>query len=799
MTAKTTKAMLLDADYINEDQKSIIRLFVRNKDKLEIFKDTDFHPYFYVTADDSKKAVNEIKEMVFDENSKVKDAEIVKKKSGTAIKVSFNLVHELIKAREKIMGLPSVLEKHEYDIPFAERYLSDKMLEPMNGIEIKSENDLIESVKSFDSDFDFKLGAFDLETYAKGRFSDPKKDRILMASYADGKEDIVFTDKKAMGKIKYVKLGESEKEIIEKLIKKIKKENLDLLVTYNGDSFDMPYLTERAHLVNLKADLSSDDSEPKIRRMGMNNAVQLRGVQHFDAYRLMRMLGRFSVVDLIKYDLESVNQKIFGEFKEKITAKEMMKIWESEKELERLADYNLEDSQATLKLAKEYLPLIVEICKLVKLPVFMVNRSSASTLVERLLLNKCFETGTLVPNRPDGGVINQRMMQSFSGGFVREPQRGLHENLAVLDFSSLHPTIIISHNISPETLNCNHRGCLKNESPTGQCFCTEKEGFLSSILQDLFNRRMEIKKKLKTVDKKDKKYNLLNARQHALKIILNSFYGYLGYARSRWYSRECAQAVTSWSQHYVKWVGDEADKEGFETIYADTDSAFLLMKNKTQKDVNEFVKKINTKLPGIMNLDLQGFYKRAIFVTNREGTGAAKKRYALIDEKDNLKIVGFEYVRRDWSGIAKETQKNVIEAVLKEGKPERAVKIVRDAVDRLKKGEVPNKELLIYTQLKKPLAKYNAIGPHVAAAKKAISRGKAIDVGSVIEYIITKSGKSISDKAELVEFVKEGNYDADYYIGHQVIPAVIRILAELGYDKQDLIQGGKQHTLNSFC
>ncbi|MFH1239746.1 MAG: DNA-directed DNA polymerase [Candidatus Diapherotrites archaeon] len=799
MVVKTTKALLLDADYINEDGKSIIRLFVRNKDRLEIFKDAEFHPYFYAVVNDAKKAVNEIKEMVFGENSKVRDAKIIEKKSGNTIKVSFNLVQELIHAREKITELSSVIEKHEYDIPFAERYLIDKMLEPMNGIEIKSENGLIKSVKSFDSDFDFKLGAFDLETYSKGRFSDPKKDRILMASYADGKDDVVFTDKKAMSKIKYVKVFESEKQMIEKLIEKIKKENLDLLVTYNGDSFDIPYLTERAHLFKLKADLGSDGSEPKEKRMGMNNAVQLRGVQHFDAYRLMRMLGRFAVVDLIKYDLESVNQKIFGEAKEKITAENITKFWDTEKELKRLADYNLEDSKVTLKLAKEYLPLIIEICKLVKLPVFMVNRSSASTLVERLLLNKCFETETLVPNRPEGGVVNQRLMQSYSGGFVREPRRGLHENIAVLDFSSLHPTIIISHNISPETLNCEHKECKKNESPTGQCFCTKKEGFLSSILQDLFNRRMEIKKKLKTIDKKDKKYNILNARQLALKIILNSFYGYLGYARSRWYSRECAQAVTSWSQHYVKWVGNEADKEGFETIYADTDSAFLLIKDKTQKDVTEFVKKINTKLPGIMNLDLQGFYKRGLFVTKREGTGAAKKRYALIDEKDNLKIVGFEYVRRDWSGIAKETQKSVIEAVLKEGKPERAVKIVRDVVDRLKKGKVPNKELLIYTQIKRPLAKYDAIGPHVAAARKAIARGKTIDVGSVIEYVITKSGKSISDKAELVEFVKEGNYDADYYIGHQVIPAVIRILAELGYNEQDLIQGGKQHTLNSFC
>ena len=89
-------------------------------------------------------------------------------------------------------------------------------------------------------------------------------------------------------------------------------------------------------------------------------------------------------------------------------------------------------------------------------------------------------------------------MQSFEGGFVREPKPGLHERIAVLDFSSLHPSIMVSHNISPDSMDCRHEECkAKNCAPTNHWFCTKKDGFLSSIIKDLFERRMALKKKLK--------------------------------------------------------------------------------------------------------------------------------------------------------------------------------------------------------------------------------------------------------------------------------------------------------------
>lgn len=803
---KKATGTLLDIDY-EYGKKSIIRLFFSTKKGKLIVRDSSFKPYFYVIVKgEPEKAVEKIRETELNETKPAR-IEIVERKTKPekeakkVLKLVFDSTKEVKDYREKVRELPFVLQKREFDIPYAKRYLIDSNLEPLSEfeIELSEEKKELKSInKKSNKTPNLKIGAFDLETYCKKRFSDSAKDEIITASYVDESEKVVYSTKKISHK-NAVKV-ENEKELIEKLVEKINQKDLDIICTYNGDSFDFPYLRERGKKLGVKVKIGADGSEPKFMRKGIESAARVTGRQHLDVYQMVRILSRFGIVNLLKMDLESVNKTLFGEEKEKLSAEEMVELWDNEKNLERIAQYNQEDSEATLRIAKEFLPLFLEIAKLVNRTLFDITRSGASRLVEALLMIKSHNKKVLIPNKPSHQKAKQRMMQSFKGGFVREPVPGLHEAIAVLDFASLHPTIMISHNISPDTVNCEHKECKqKNRAPSKHWFCTKRTGFLSSILEELFNKRMELKKKMKKTKKNTPEHNLLDARQHALKILLNSFYGTLGFAHFRWYSRESAMAVTSWSRKYVKGVGKEAEKAGFKTLYGDTDSALIKIPNKKSKeDVKKFVDKINSKLPGVMNLELEGFYKRGIFVTKKTSKKAAKKRYALIDYNDKLEIVGFEYVRRDWAKIAKDTQKNVIKAVLKEGKPDKAIQIVKDTIKKLQGGEVKKENLTIYSQIKKPIKKYESIGPHIAAAKKAIARGKDLGTGSMIGYIVTRSGGSISEKAQLEEFVAEGNYDADYYIKHQVLPAVMKIIRELGYSKEDLIYGGKQSSLEAF-
>jgi len=199
-----------------------------------------------------------------------------------------------------------------------------------------------------------------------------------------------------------------------------------------------------------------------------------------------------------------------------------------------------------------------------------------------------------------------------------------------------------------------------------------------------------------------------------------------------------------------------------------------------------------------MELEFEGFYPRGVFVSKKTGEEkGAKKKYAMISEDGRIKIRGFELVRRDWSVIAKETQRKVLEAILKEGSKEKAVKIVKESIERLRSGNVPMEELVIITQLNKdPRGGYDVKSPELSAANRLMKAGKQVERGSIISYVITRKGSTISEKAVPLEMAED--YDADYYINNQVLPAVMKILKELGYDEYSLKVGGKQKGLDSF-
>ncbi len=791
MEERKFEALLLDIIYEDNEEFSMIKVFVNEKGKSYWLTDNTFHPYLYITG---SVDIEKLKKKKFGEDGyNILEIKKTKKEAfgNIAYQIYFKKVSQLIEAKKDFneMGV----QKYEYNIPFSKRYLIDKNLAPGGMVEISSKNNEIISIKNSEKEktVKYNMGAFDLETQLGERF-EIGKEPILMASIATEKKSWAYSyDTK---KVKGLEIVENEERVLDKLNKDINE--MDFIVTYNGDNFDFPYVKKRAE--KFKKEFLINGKNIRIKRHGMDNAVELKGKQHIDAYQIMRFMQRTGSVNIVKLDLENVSEKVFGIKKEKLNPLQISNYWQgTKKELERLVDYNLKDSETTLRIAKDFLPLFVEISKLTSETLSESTRRTTSQMVEDLLLKEVHKRGIIAPNKPHEGEIRERMERQLKGAFVKEPMAGLHENIVVLDFASLYPSIITSHNISPEKLNCEHKECKKNISPDGTWFCTREKGLVPEILEKMLKQRLKLKKEYKKKKKEGVDDKILFAKQWALKIILNSTFGYLGYPRARWYSFDSASAILSWARKYIHETIAKAEKEGFKVLYSDTDSLFLITKEK-KKDIEEFIEKINDSLPEDMELELDGFYKRGIFVTKKEG-GAAKKRYALIDESDNLKIVGFEYVRRDWCKLAKETQRKVIELVLKEGKPDKAAEYVRGIIKELNEGKVKKEELTIITLLKRKVEDYDSIGPHVAAAKKAIARGKDIGVGSLLSFIITKgNGKNIGDKAELEEFVEEGNYDSEYYIENQILPAVIKIIRELGYSREDLIQGGKQSGLGAW-
>lgn len=827
MALKRRRAFFIDASYTVKKGKTYISLILKGKRRsYKLFYQYD--PYFIVDAPLDKKDLL-LQVSAFNRQSlriSPTRAEEVEMQVGLAKKKMLKLYCNepsdvpLIKAQ---VPFPC----HEYNIPFARRFLFDMKLVPLNVVTYEREGRVIKRILSVKSgEPKLSVMSFDIETYNPAGAPREEKDPIIMMSYAlsDGAK------KKGKGVVTYKKSAHSfveklpdEKAMLERFFKIVEDEDPDILLGYNSSNFDLPYLEKRANANKMKLALGRFGGDVKPVKKGLINGMRINGRVHVDLYPMVKFFGFIGIIKTQKFTLDAVSEDVLGKAKVKISKEDIWKQWDSN-DIEHLCEYSLVDAELTLELGERLLPIEFEMSNVAKMPLFETALSTSGQLVENLLMYHATEKGMLIPGKPEGDSIGERLAAPIQGAFVKLPEPGIYENVAVLDFRGLYPSIIVSYNIDPGTLigtdgihgggngvsggmrpeghGAKHESNdAKRESgdsfvsPTGAMFSKKETGLIPFVLDYLIDMRMVLKKKLKTLDKSSDEYVRLNARSHAFKILANSFYGYMGYARSRWYSRPCAESVTAWGRKHIMETIETAEKSGFQVLYADTDSVFILYKDK--KDVIEFMNKVNASLPQKMELELEGFFPRGVFVSKKgaEERGA-KKKYALLGEDGRIKIRGFELVRRDWSKIAKETQLKVLEAILKEGSKEKAAKIIRDVVVRLQSGKVPLEMLAISTQLNKDPGSYEVKSPELSAAMKLAKAGIAADKGTMISYVVGRSGKTISEKAEPLELAKD--YDPDYYINNQIMPAVMKIMKELGYDEYSMKVGGKQKSLEQF-
>ncbi|MBT5021297.1 hypothetical protein HOK51_09185 [Candidatus Woesearchaeota archaeon] len=811
----------IDFKYRIVGGKAIIYIYGRTKDGQRIcIKDPNFEPYFYIIPEpntNTDQLIKKAKEAVVEKRGfegNIVRTEMVEKKFKNqtiqAIKAYANIPRSVPHLRKEIRGYEGVETILEYDILFARRYILDKHLIPLTltrvqGKFVEERNRVpvfeITNIEPESSDTydEPKILAFDIEVYnPRGKVSMPEKFPIVMLSLYGKNFKKVITWKKFKTNHNYIEFVDGEAELIEKFKEYVEEQAPDLLVGYYSDGFDFPYILTRAEKYKIKLDMNSDYST--VKKSGREfSEVITTGMIHLDIINFIRrVISRKLKTDSLK--LGDVATELLGDTKDDVDINLLAQAWdETQPLLSDFAKYNLKDSKLTYELTEKALPNLIELVKLVGQPISAINKMSFSQYVEWFLMRYTSEFNMLIPNRPGYNQLTERKGERVKGAFVFEPKPGLYHNIVVFDFRSLYPTIITAHNISPETINCD---CCENEvkhvpiDNKNLWFCKKKKGFFSSVLTEVITRRMRIKEIIKTAD--EKKQVLLDARQDSLKILANAFYGYLGFFAARWYSKDCARSVTGYGRDYIHKVINGANEKGFEVIYSDTDSIFLNLKGKSNEDAIKFMEEVNYDLPGLMELEYEGFYPAALFVSAKSSDEGAKKKYALIDEDGYITIKGFEAVRRNWSIIAKEVQQKVINILLRDNEPQKAYDHVKDVIHKLRKREVPVKKVIINTQLTKPISEYDNIGPHVAVAKRMHAKGVEIVPGMIISYVVTVGKDKIRDRAKTPDEIENNEYDPDYYINHQIIPAVDRLLNVFGYSKDDLAEKKGQKKLDAF-
>lgn len=743
------------------------------------------------------------------EKVELKDKNFLGKKVK-ALKIFATNYKDLHDVADKL-DFKEIEKRRGYDLGYVTHYINEKKINPLQWYEIEGEvldnsmnfggidsclnvNYCIEmkSAKKIENEkFEPRVLCYDIET------DDLKigKGEILMVSLVGKNYQKVISWKKFESKKDYIDFVKDEAELIEKFCEEVKKYAPDFLIGYFSDGFDLPYLKARGEKLKVKLELGIDGSCPKFSR-GSLLTGKIDGIVHIDLLRFIKT-AYSQYMQSETLSLNEVAKEFLGDTKKDFKIEHSSKV----KDWEKYHEYNLHDSVLVKDLFEKFWPDMQEFTKVVKEPVFDVSRFGLSKIVESYILHNLERFNEIPEKRPTYNEISERKSSGgVEGAFVLEPKPGIYEKIAMFDFTSMHTSIIISHNISKGTLlekkekNAYESPEIEVQGKKKRFYFSKEKGFFPELLNEIFLMR----KKYKAEFKKNPS-PVTKARSNAFKVLSASVHGYIGFFGARYYSWESSASILAYVRKFNKGTIEKIKNLGHEVIYGDTDSIAFLRNGKSEKEIKELLKKLNSELPGIMHLELEDFYKRGIWVTTRAGKTGAKKKYALLDKKNNLKIRGFETVRRDWCKLSRELQNKIIKQILNDGDEKKALELLKEVVKKLKERKINLENLIIKTQLKKPLSEYKAEGPHVVAAKKMKEQKIPVDAGRLIEYYIAETRdkkKLVRDKVKLP--TEKGEYNIEYYLNRQILPAVENIFHVFGIEVKEIIDGDSQNKLGKW-
>ncbi|MEZ5064785.1 MAG: DNA polymerase II [bacterium] len=687
--------------------------------------------------------------------------------------------------RDRLFG--AGIPTHEADVRFAYRYLIERGIR--GGVAIEGEARTHSGVAVFRnpevwpaSDVKPALGclSIDIET-------DPTARQLLsVALVGCGVSDVMLLTEAGQSCPEGAIPFPSEEDLLRAFVRRVRELDPDVITGWNVVDFDLFVLARMAQHRGVPLMLGRDDEPMRLRPSrapGIQHDVTIAGRVVLDGIQLLR--GAFVRFD--SYSLENVSREVLGEGKTLSgpdRAEAILESWRHDRET--FVDYNRHDAQLVLDILDrlKLLDLSVERSLLTGMPLDRVAASIAS--FDFLYLTELGRRRLVAPSVDDA---SRELPQA--GGTVLEAIPGLHSFVLVLDFLSLYPSVIRTFGIDP--LGRLDLARLEREqgeqpdvivAPNGARFPREP-GILPRILDDLMPRRAAAKARGDQV------------ASQAIKILMNSFYGVLGTSACRFASPDLANAITGFGREMLLWMRDRVEARGHRVLYGDTDSLFVesgaenaeaahaigeRLAEELNAELAEHVKE-TWRVESLLTLEFEKVFLRLFLPPLRHSTAGAAKRYVgLEDAKPEPKVVftGMEVVRRDWTELAKQVQRELYRRFFAEESP---ADYLERVVAEVRAGE--RDEWLVYRKgLRKKLSSYTAnVPPHVAAARKLPGRP-----GSVIEYVITSNGP------EPLADVKSP-LDREHYVQKQIRPVAEPVLAELGLDFDVVVGDDRQLAL----
>ncbi|MCB0276522.1 MAG: DNA polymerase II, partial [Calditrichaeota bacterium] len=615
-----------------------------------------------------------------------------------------------------------------------------------------------------------RIASFDIET---GYESGELYSIAIQVGDEQGTREAVWVrdpDPDPTGK-SYLPVGD-EKDLLAAFCEFVRREDPDILTGWNVVGFDVDFLIRRAEALGASLPLSRTGRPPHLRakRPRGGPRADLSGRVIIDA-----MTGlRYAYFQFEDMRLETVARELLGRGKaiqaEEAKIDEIERMFAADKNA--LATYNLEDCR-----------LVTEILRKTGLIEQLVRRSQISGMLlpdvggsvaafDHFYLPHLHRKGMVAPNAYDIHGEEQA-----AGGLVWEPIAGIHREVIVLDFRSLYPSIIQTFKIEPYARLM--AGVDPLETPRGYRF-SRSLNFLPGFIAGLLERRAEAKAAGDS------------HLSQAIKILMNSLYGVMGSFGCRFYHPDLPNAITSTGHWLLNGCKDYLEQRGYAVLYGDTDSLFVQLREgegeraaavgrELAVDLNRHWRKVlgEKGLESFLEMEYEKSYAVLVLPRSRGGGGGARKRYAgLLRRKGGdgptglaLEFVGMEYVRSDWTPLARQFQFELYNRFLR---GESVQGWLRQYIRDIHAGRY-DEAMVYYKKLRKDPQEYtHHLSPQVRAAQML---GKPV---REIRYLMTREGPVPINK-------NPGPPDYAHYIDRQIRPIADSLLGLAGKSLDSLI------------
>ena len=579
----------------------------------------------------------------------------------------------------------------------------------------------------------------------------PDDERVLMVS-----------DGSVRGDDAAVESFPSESALLSRLFAWFAEHDPDLILGWNVVGFDLDFIARRCRRLGVGFDIARGGERSAILQPGSASGTyvaRIPGRVVLDGIDTLRT----AFWSFESFELEHVAQAMLGRGKrieptgDRVA--EIIRLYEHDRA--RLAAYNIEDCRLVAAIV-EKAGLVEFSMRRAELTGLGMDRQGGSVAAfDNLYLPRLHRAGRVAPD-----VVDARSGEGSPGGYILDSRPGLYDNVLVLDFKSLYPSIIRTFGIDPYALHA--PGEDRIEGFQGGSFAREG-AILPGLVRSVWEERDRAKQRGDA------------AMSQATKILMNSFYGILGASGCRFHDSRLASSITRRGHEIIRRTRDVIEQGGETVIYGDTDSLFVLLgagvdETAARERGRAIAGMLNHwwrgtiedehRLESYLEIEFETHFIRFLMPTVRGDVTGSKKRYAGMvrtgDGGHDLVFKGLESVRTDWTPLARSFQRELYRRVFM-GEPFEAY--VRDTLEAMLAGE--HDEALVYRKrLRQSVEAYTRnIPPHAQAARKL---GRKV---RWVRYVITASGP---------EPVEDGRPaprpDYDHYRDRQLAPAADGLL-----------------------